>query len=269
MESEICYFRRVRTKGSQKELERKRKAAESRFKKEAETGEVIDPKTAAGIVGTSYKSYMRWRKAYSEGKSLEMTKLEGPKPKLSEDQWTEVAKLIAATCRKRRWTLKMVSDYVADRHKQPCHASTVSRNLPLDLIKAAQKAWQESREQRQAKFQSVKVWYRKTFGEEYTSSPPHPPHSPPAAKPIDTKAPSAGKVLMAMGARGYTFDQAKRYTTAKKCALSDNSIRWYLSTGKTGKRGKPAKLTAEQWAEVKKLAGPKTPWPKTVKSTIY
>jgi hypothetical protein len=83
--------------------------------------------------------------------------------------------------------------------------------------------------------------------------------SKPAAKPATpkpVKAPSAGKVLMALGAKGFTFVQAKRYAAAKKLAVNDNSIYWYLSAGRTGKRGTPAKLTEEQWAEIKKLAGP-------------
>jgi hypothetical protein len=75
------------------------------------------------------------------------------------------------------------------------------------------------------------------------------------AKPA--KSPSAGKMLMALGAKGFTFVQAKRYATAKKLAVNDNSIYWYLSAGRTGKRGAPAKMTEKQWAEVKKLAGPK------------
>jgi len=91
----------------------------------------------------------------------------------------------------------------------------------------------------------------------------------PSGHSIDSKVPSAGQVLMAMGAKGFNFDQAKRYAAAKKLKVKNKSIHTYLSMGRTGKRGKPAKLTAEQWAEVKKLAGPKTPWPKTVKSTIY
>jgi hypothetical protein len=84
--------------------------------------------------------------------------------------------------------------------------------------------------------------------------------SKPATKSENTKpakAPSAGKVLMALGARGFTFVQAKRYAAEKKLAVNDNSIYWYLSAGRTGKRGAPAKLTEEQWAEIKKLAGPK------------
>jgi hypothetical protein len=84
--------------------------------------------------------------------------------------------------------------------------------------------------------------------------------SKPAAKPATpkpAKAPSTGKVLMALGAKGFTFIQAKQYAAVKKLAVNDNSIYWYLSAGRTGKRGAPAKLTEEQWAEIKKLAGPK------------
>jgi hypothetical protein len=68
---------------------------------------------------------------------------------------------------------------------------------------------------------------------------------------------SATAVVRAMGKKDYDFDQTKKVMTHLKAGLGDSTLRIQLSAGRLGERGLPAKLTADQWSQVEKLAGAK------------
>lgn len=210
--------------------------------------------------GVSVSTVMRTWKNYKEKgeDGIKAKPIPGPPQRLTPEQ---VKKLIQVAFKQppprgyRWWTNRLMQKEARTRFGVKCDPATIHRAM-------VKKGWSLLKVRRRLHEKQ----FRARLGK---CSPSVAPRSRPAAKPIATKTPSPGKVLMALGARGYCFDQAKRYAAAKKLKVKDKSIHTYLSMGRTGKRGKPAKLTAEQWAEVKKLAGPKTPWPKTVKSTIY
>jgi hypothetical protein len=89
---------------------------------------------------------------------------------------------------------------------------------------------------------------------------PRPSSRPPAAaaKPaskVGILGFSACRVVMWMGARGMSFEQAKRVVTHFGATIGDGTIRGNLKSADTGKLGKPADPTEAQAAQIVKIAG--------------
>jgi hypothetical protein len=63
------------------------------------------------------------------------------------------------------------------------------------------------------------------------------------------------KVLRAMGKAGYDVTQALRLLYYHRVQLTPTTVGLALSHGRTGRKdkGAPAKLTADQWAEIEQI----------------